>query len=114
MIRVIALRFARKDQFAASSSSPVTTAIPTAFQQEARRERGALHAHLVQDVDDADADPVDADAEAGPGVGELGLEPAHELLVLAERVAQRPHVGEDQPKAVAAHDLVLGAARRRT
>ena len=30
VIRVIALRFARNDQFAASSSSPVTTAIPTA------------------------------------------------------------------------------------
>ena len=111
MIRVIALRFARKDQFAASSSSPVTTAIPTAFSRRFVESGAPLHSHLVQDVDHADADPVDADAEAGPGVGELGLEPVHELLVLAERVAQRPHVGEDQPQAVGAHDLVLGPAR---
>ena len=89
VIRVIALRLARKDQFAASRSSPETTAIPTAFTQQARRERGALHPHLVEGEDHADADPVGADAEAGPGVGELGLEPGHELLVLAERVAQR-------------------------
>ena len=111
VIRVIAFRFARKDQFAASSSSPVTTAIPTAFHRRPVESGAPFMPSWYSDEDDADTDPVDADAEAGPGVGELGFEPAHELLVLAQRVAQRPHVGEDQPKTVGAHDLVLGAAR---
>src|SRR5262245_38070943 len=59
---------------------------PDGIRDQPAVERSALEADLVEEVDHTDPDAVGADAEARAGVGELGLEAVHELLVLGQRL----------------------------